>query len=312
MKVYEAKLKANTEVESFSLVLGAAVETKLSHFAEEIETPTFFANEEKRIIYSVAMRPNKMIFRKDVNGEPANVFFSVDTVEQIQQSYFKANNLGKVKMNLNHSTDKVDGVYPLESWIVENPEIDKSKTLMMSDVQPKDLIIGYKIDNNDVWENFVKTGGVDGLSVEAYLDYEINNQVNMTVEEKKENFFTHMMKFFATDMPAEKTAEEIAAEAVANNAPDAKEELDEVDYEAKCKELEAKVADLEAKLAEYEAKEVEAATQLETMKSEKEKIETDFATFKADKEAIKNVPNEAVKNYSEMNNAEKVKFNRNK
>lgn len=76
MKVYEAKLKKGTEVESFSLVLGAAVETKLSKFASEREKQVFFANEEKQIIYSVAMRPNKMIFRKDVNGEPANVFLA--------------------------------------------------------------------------------------------------------------------------------------------------------------------------------------------------------------------------------------------
>jgi hypothetical protein len=75
MKVYEAKLKPETEVEAFSLVLNAAVETKLSKFAEEVETPKFFANEEKRIIFSVALRPDKLIFRKDVNGEPANVFF---------------------------------------------------------------------------------------------------------------------------------------------------------------------------------------------------------------------------------------------
>lgn len=302
MKVYEAKLKANTEVESFSLVLGAAVETKLSHFAEEIETPTFFANEEKRIIYSVAMRPNKMIFRKDVNGEPANVFFSVETVEQIQQSYFKANNLGKVKMNLNHSTEKVDGVYPLESWIVENPEIDKSKTLMMSDVQPKDLIIGYKIDNEDVWQNFVKTGQVDGLSVEAYLDYEITKPIiKMNTEEKKsfiQEVVAEVKAFFATEPP------------IPTPAPETPPTETPVDYEAKCKELEAEVSDLKTKLAEYEAKEVEASTTLETMKSEKAKVEMDFATFKAENTGIKNMPNEVAKKFEDMSPLEKFRANK--
>lgn len=299
MKLYEAKLRKNTEVNSFSLVLGAAVETVLSKFAKEIEAPVFFANEEKRIIYSVAMRPDKMIFRKDVNGEPANVYFSAETVEQIQQSYFRNNNKGLVKMNINHANEVVDGIYPIESWIVNDPEIDKSKTLMMQDVKAKDLIIGYKIDNNDVWDNFVKTGEVDGLSVEAYLDYEINNQVNMKDEEKKSLFAEIKAEFkswFAEEMPK---ADPPAADPL-------KELQDKIDV------LSAENADLKEKLAEYQAKEVAAATDLETMKAEKErfeaeklKAENDLATFKADNAGIVNLPSE--KKFEEMTPLEKFR-----
>lgn len=312
MKIYEAKLRKDTEVAAFSLVLGAAVETKLSKFANEIETPIFFANEEKRIIYSVAMRPDKMIFRKDVNGEPANVYFSAETVEQIQQSYFRSNNKGLVKMNLNHSEEKVEGVYPIESWIVNNPEIDKSKTLFMEDVKAKDLIIGYKIDNDDVWENFVKTGKVDGLSVEAFLDYEITNPIiNMTTDEKKENFFTHMMKFFAIDTLAEddiKKEEEMAEVPAVEVAVDAPNPMDEL--QSKYDLLVSENSDLKEKLATLQAKEVENATDLETMKSEKEKATADLATFKADSLAIKNVPNEVVKTWAEMTPIEKFRANK--
>ncbi|MBM6672252.1 hypothetical protein H6B14_16090, partial [Phocaeicola coprophilus] len=79
---------------TFSLVLGAAVETVLSKFSAENEKPVFFANEEKRIIYSVAMRPDKDIYRKNINGEPALVYFDSEEIEQIQQSYFRNNNKG--------------------------------------------------------------------------------------------------------------------------------------------------------------------------------------------------------------------------
>lgn len=299
MKVYEAKLKPNTEVESFSLVFGAAVETKLSHFASEIETPTFFANEEKRIIYSVAMRPNKMIFRKDVNGEPANVFFSKQTVEQIQQSYFRSNNKGLVKMNLNHSEDKIDGVYPIESWMVNNPEIDKSKTLMMQDVLQDDLIIGYKIDNQDVWENFVKTGKVDGLSVEAFLDYEITNKINMNTEEKK-SFIQEVIEaaksvFMVTPEEEKMVDEPVAAE---EDAPNPMAEL-----QAKYDSVMAENADLKEQISVMQAKTVEDGTTLETMK-------TQIETFKADAIAIKNLPNEKVKTYAEMSPVEKFRFNK--
>lgn len=302
MKVYEAKLRKDTEVESFSLVLGAAVETKLSKFAEETETPTFFANEEERIIYSVAMRPNKMIYRKDINGEPANVFFSEETVKQIQQSYFRSNNKGLVKMNLNHSNEKVDGVYPIESWMVNKPEVDKSKTLLMQDVKPKDLIIGYKIDNNDVWENFVKTGEVDGLSVEAFLDYEIiNPNITMNTEEKKsfkDEVISAVKEFFALTPPGDTAKDAVYP---------MKELQDKYDMAL------AEISDLKEKLSEYQAKEVEAGVTLETMKAEKETFaaeleakKTELETFKAESLAIKNVPNEK-QDFSKMSPLEKFR-----
>lgn len=288
MKVYEAKLKPDTEVEAFSLVLGAAVETTLQKFASEVEKPVFFANEEKRIIFSVALRPDKLIFRKDVNGEPANVFFSKETVEKLQQSFFKNNAKGKAKFNVHHEQEFSD-VYPIESWIVNDPEMDKSKTLMMTDVQQGDLILGYKIDNDEVWEKFVKTGEVDGLSVEAFLDYEpLIKKENMS---KQENFFKHLMAFFVEEAPKEEEVLEKEKEVEmevepAETAPN---------YEEMYNQVLSENADLKEKLAEYQAKEVEANTTLETMRKQ-------IAKF-----AIENKPNEVVKDLSKMTPLERFR-----
>jgi hypothetical protein len=295
MKVYEAKLKPETEVEAFSLVLGAAVETKLSKFAEEVETPKFFANEEKRIIFSVALRPDKLIFRKDVNGEPANVFFSRETVEKLQQSFFKNNAKGKAKFNVHHETEFSD-VYPIESWIVNDPEIDKSKTLLMEDVQSGDLILGYKIDNDEVWEKFVKTGEVDGLSVEAFLDYEILKPKIMQEEEKK-TLFQQFRAWFAEEAPA-KTNEELEAEEAAEKAR-LEEEAAAADtapnYEEMYNQVMSENTDLKEQLASYQAKEVEANTNLETMRKQIEKF------------AIDNKPNEPVKKFEDMTPLERFR-----
>ena len=311
MKVYKAKLKAGTDVNCFSIVLGAAVETKFSKFSNEVLKPVFFANEEKRIIYSVAMRPNKEIFRKDINGEPAYITFDAEEVEKMQQSYFKSNNKGLAKMSLNHSDETVTDVYPIESWIVLNPEQDKSKTLLMEDVQAGDLILGFKIENDDVWENFVKTGEVDGISLEAFLDYEIINPItNMNVEEKK-SFIEELKEVFKSMFMAatpEKTEEELAAEQLALDAEteagdppaDPLAELQTM-YDAAI----AENADLKEKLATMQAKEVEDTTTLETMKSQKAKAENDLAVFKADKLAIQNLPNE--KSIAEMSSLEKYR-----
>jgi len=293
MKRYKAKLKKGTEVDSFSLVLGAAVETKLSKFAEENEKPVFFANDEKRIIYSVAMRPDKDIYRKNVNGEPALVYFDSEEIEKIQQSYFKNNNAGKVKMNINHADDKVDGVYPIESWIVNDPELDKSKTLMMEDIKKGDLIIGYKIENDHVWENFVKTGEVDGLSVEAFLDYEINEQINMNTEEEKKSLFAQFKAWFAEEVPAPNPEGE-------DPKPDPAKE-----WEDKYNLLLAENADLKEKLAGLQGEKVVAETELETMKSQKTQVESDLAHFKAEKVAVVDLPKE--KSFEQMTSLEKFR-----
>jgi hypothetical protein len=319
MKVYQAKLKAGTDVNCFSIVLGAAVETKLSKFVDEVVKPVFFANQERRIIYSVAMRPNKQIFRKDINGEPAYITFDAQEVEKMQESYFKMNNQGLAKMSLNHSEESISEVYPMENWIVFNPELDKSKTLLMEDVQAGDLILGFKINNNDVWEKFIKTGEVDGISLEAFLDYEIINptNINMNVEEKK-TFITELKETFKSvfmAMPAEKTAEELAAEKLALDptagagdpsldptagAGDPLAELQTM-YDA----VVAENADLKEKLATMQAKHVEEATALQTLKSQKAKAENDLAVFKAEKLAIQNLPNE--KSFAEMTSLEKYR-----
>jgi hypothetical protein len=191
--------------------------------------------------------------------------------------------------------------------MVNDPEVDKSKTLMMQDVLHDDLIIGYKIDNQDVWENFVKTGKVDGLSVEAFLDYEITNPIKMNTEEKK-TFIEELKEVFKSmfmAVPSEKTEEELAAEKLAldgagDPAPDPMAEL-----QAKYDSVMAENADLKEQLSVMQVKKVEDDTKLETMK-------TQIETFKADAIAIKNLPNEKVKTYAEMNNYEKMQFNKNK
>ena len=309
MKVYKAKLKAGTNVNCFSIVLGAAVETKLSKFAEETERPVFFANEEKRIIYSVAMRPNKQIFRKDINGEPGYITFDEEEVEKMQQSYFKSNNQGLAKMSLNHSDESITGVYPIESWIVLNPDQDKSKTLLMEDVQAGDLILGFKIENEDVWQNFVKTGEVDGISLEAFLDYElINPDINMNTKDKKENFFNHMMSFFALDGEIKEEMEDEIKEEMEDEIlleEDGPTVEAMIELQAKHDALLLENEDLKEKLASMEAKEVEDSADLETMKSQKAKAEKDLAIFKAEKLAIQNLPKQ--KEFAKMTALEKYR-----
>ncbi len=63
---------------------------------------------------------------------------------------------------------KIEGLYLVESWIVEDKENDKSKLYGM-DV-PKGTWMGaIKVENDEIWNDYVKEGKVKGFSIEGYF-----------------------------------------------------------------------------------------------------------------------------------------------
>lgn len=307
MKVYEITFNDEQKV---SLVKSPAVESILLKFSSEENEKLYFTNDEKQIIYSVAMIPNKMIFRKDVQGEPANVFYTKETIEKFQQDYFRKNaNSGT---NINHAEFNTDGIFPFENWIVQNSEVDKSKELGLT-APNGSLIMAFKIDNTDVWKE-VKSGNLDGLSVEGRVVFKEVEQpitnINMNKEKNPQTLWDNLKAFFSEDLKEE---EEIVVEAEMADEPVVEAEP-KLDLEAENEMLKAKVSELETKLADIEAMKVEDETNLQTMKAEKESIAKAFETFKADLPAttpIKDMPKEVSKNYGEMTNFERMKFNKN-
>jgi hypothetical protein len=309
MKVYEITFNDEHKI---SLVKSPAVESTLLKFSSEENEKLYFANDEKQIIYSVAMIPNKMIFRKDIQGEPANVFYTKETIEKFQQDYFRNNaNSGT---NINHAEFNTDGVFPFENWIVQNSEVDKSKELGLT-APNGSLIMAFKIDNAEVW-NEVKNGNLDGLSVEGRVVFKEVEQpitnINMNKEKNPQTLWDNLKAFFSEDTDEEEIVEEAKME-----DEEVVVEVDETDIDAMKAEnemLKAKVSELETKLADIEAMKVEDETKLETMKAEKESIAKAFETFKAELPAttpIKDMPKEVKKSYSEMTNFERLKFNKN-
>lgn len=309
MKVYEITFNDEHKI---SLVKSPAVESTLLKFSSEENEKLYFANDEKQIIYSVAMIPNKMIFRKDIQGEPANVFYTKETIEKFQQDYFRNNaNSGT---NINHAKFNTDGVFPFENWIVQNSEVDKSKELGLT-APNGSLIMAFKIDNAEVW-NEVKNGNLDGLSVEGRVVFKEVEQpitnINMNKEKNPQTLWDNLKAFFSEDTDEEEIVEEAKME-----DEEVVIEVDETDIDAMKAEnemLKAKVSELETKLADIEAMKVEDETKLETMKAEKESIAKAFETFKAELPAttpIKDMPKEVKKSYSEMTNFERLKFNKN-
>ncbi|MHC0441009.1 XkdF-like putative serine protease domain-containing protein [Flavobacterium sp. 3-210] len=199
MKKYELVFNKDEEgVFKISLVKDPAIESTLLHFNAEKPQILLFTQDEKQIVYAPAMIPNKLIFRKDVNGENAQVFYTSDTIDQLQKNYFK--NGHNSTTNINHQAENTAGVYPFESWIVQDPRNDKANA-MGFEVPAGTWMMGYKIDNEQVW-NEIKNGNLDGLSIEARLGFKEvndNNNYNKQTMNKKSIIKSIVDFFMATE-----------------------------------------------------------------------------------------------------------------
>jgi hypothetical protein len=180
MKKYELQYtKGETGVFRMSTVESPATKTTLVMFDDESKLLQF-ADEEKQVIYSVAMRPNILIPRKDINGEPAMVFYSEETVNNLQQNFFKNNSHNGATVN--HDGKVRSDMYCFESWIVRNE--DQAKSIPELNAKVGDWVLAQKVDNEEVWQD-IKLGKLQGFSIEAYLEPVLTEEkkIEMTDEE---------------------------------------------------------------------------------------------------------------------------------
>jgi len=120
-----------------------------------------FSSDDKMIITGPAMIPNALIPRKDEMGNLFHVYFSKDTVQNIAKKFLEDNNTHNT--DINHDDNVVNENTLLESWIVDNPEMDKSKDLGFN-VPEGSWMVSYKINNEETWEK-IKAGELNGFSV---------------------------------------------------------------------------------------------------------------------------------------------------
>tara|TARA_R110000850_G_scaffold5554_1_gene22763 strand:+ start:2388 stop:3029 length:642 start_codon:yes stop_codon:yes gene_type:complete len=164
------------DVQRISLVTAPAIESDFMLF-NSTEQNFKATDNDKRILTGVAMRPNINIARRDEDGELYYGFFSDETVEKAQQLFFKSGQ-NTNNTNLEHEFI-VDDIFVFESWIVEDEKVDKSIVLGLTDIRKGDWVVSMKVDNDVVWDEFLKTGQIKGFSVEIKAQ---ENEVDCTQE----------------------------------------------------------------------------------------------------------------------------------
>jgi len=152
-------------IDAISLVSSPAIEQDFVFFGKEKNNLTFAkVDEEKRMLVSPALIPNKQIFRYDPNTDSEYyVYFSPETVRKASELYLKHNNHHKAT---HEHKDRVSGVLTVESWIKEG-DSDKSK-MYGYDLPNGTWFVKMKIENDELW-NKIKDGELKGLSIEGYF-----------------------------------------------------------------------------------------------------------------------------------------------
>ena len=150
-------------VEAISVVENPAIESDFVALNKQ-EIKLAEIDKEKRLLMGALLIPKKPIYRKSGEDE-YYIFFSEKTVEKASQMYLMNGN--QSNSTLEHDSE-LQGLTLVESWIVEDKQKDKT-ALYNLDVPVGTWMGSVKVNNDEVWNDYVKTGKVKGFSIEGYF-----------------------------------------------------------------------------------------------------------------------------------------------
>jgi len=206
LKTYEAFFKTDSDgVFSISLVNDPATKETFIALSDQKEIKLAEVDKEQRILMGLVLQPDQLIYRKQ-GGEEFNIVFSSDTIKELSHNFFKSG--FQLNSKLEHE-EPIKGVTIVESWLVENSNIDKSANFGMN--YPKGTWMAtMKIDSDEIWNDYVKTGKVQGFSVDAMVDLkEVNLKSNIEMAEEKTSFLDQLKVMFAEVGLVKKEKEEV-------------------------------------------------------------------------------------------------------
>jgi len=180
LPIYKIKINSDDGDESgvsfVALVTDPAIERNWMAYNDQLR---FKADAERRIITGALMVADLPIYRRSETMGEFYVVFDKQEIEKIVQKFFRNGNTGNVN-KMHEASQQVQGVYMYESFI-----IDSSRGIHVPDgftgITEGSWMGSYKVDNEDIWQNFIKTGEFQGFSVEGLFDMEIQGR---TIEQE--------------------------------------------------------------------------------------------------------------------------------
>lgn len=116
---------------------------------------------DQMIITGPAMKAFQLIPRKDEDGNLFHVYFSDETIKKLSEKFLKEHKQHMTDINHSMIPDEENNL--IESWIVEDPAMDKSKALGFNPSKG-DWYVSYRINNKETWKK-IKEGKLNGFSI---------------------------------------------------------------------------------------------------------------------------------------------------
>lgn len=168
-------------IDAISIVEKPAIEENFIALSEEKQVQLAEVDKEKKILMGAALIPNKNIYRRNGDDE-YYIYFSEDTVRKAAELFLMQGNQNR--STLEHQAE-LHGLSVVESWIVEDETHDKSRKYGLN-MPIGTWMVSMKVNNDEVWEDYVKSGKVKGFSIEGYFtDKVAMSQIEMLEEESE-------------------------------------------------------------------------------------------------------------------------------
>lgn len=164
------------EVYCISMVSEPAIEAGWVAFDKE-QVQFQSVDNDKRLVLGPILVPDKRILRIDGEGKPYHVFLSAPTIKKLSEKYLQ--NKYTDAVTVEHEK-RISDVALVESWIVESRTKDKSAVYGLS-LAPGTWAGTMKVNNEKLWQDFVKTGKLTGFSIEGLFSHQL-------IEASKENY----------------------------------------------------------------------------------------------------------------------------
>jgi len=194
----------NEGVYCISLVSDPAIGVNFITLSKQKELKLATVNEEQRILMGAILIPEQPIYRNQ-DGQEFNIVFPKETIKQVQQNF--ALKGYQNNSTIEHSGVQIDDVTFIESWIKEDEVHDKSVHYGFN--EPVGSWFGLmKVNNDEIWNDYVKTGKVKGFSIDGVFDME---KVNLKSEYMNLESIVNAIK---DGFASVKLSEEVAIEEV--------------------------------------------------------------------------------------------------
>jgi hypothetical protein len=151
-------------IDATALVENPAIQRNWMAFKEHKSFNFKTHNEDKRILAGALMVADFPMYR-NMNGKEFFVKFSSETIEQLADRMVLNNKL--TAFNFEHDAKKELADMHIQQFFIINTELGVNTPIGFEELPNGSLFAFVKVNNEQVWNDYVKTGIVKGFSIEG-------------------------------------------------------------------------------------------------------------------------------------------------